>query len=142
MLNRSIIVYINWFKSYDTNEKNLQNRKNHKNHYIYEVFYTKSQKPGDGNICVLCHNFWSNQGIDPFSTSKWQSEPQFLNNIYVDGDKLAINGHKMAICQSQIFVISLYNSLNLPWEKCLSIWVTDLFSQFLRGETVLIQDTG
>ena len=40
-------------------------------------------------FCILCHNFWTNWGSDMFSTSKWQSEPQF-----VEGGKLARNGQK------------------------------------------------
>ena len=40
-------------------------------------FSTISQKNWNGNICILSHNFWFNQGLDLLCTSKWPSEPQF-----------------------------------------------------------------
>jgi hypothetical protein len=42
-----------------------------------ELFSTISQKAGNGNICILSHNSWFNQGSDLLSTSKWPSEPHF-----------------------------------------------------------------
>ena len=60
---------LNWYKSYDTKCKNAKNTN--------VWFCTKSQKNGNGNICVLCHNFWTNQNLEQLSTSKWPSEPQF-----------------------------------------------------------------
>ena len=38
---------LNWYKSYDTKPKNAKNGNLH--------FFTKSQKNGNGNICVLLH---------------------------------------------------------------------------------------
>ena len=48
---------LNWFKSYDTNEKHAktQNAKITKN--ITRIFFTKLLKNENGNVCVLCHNF-------------------------------------------------------------------------------------
>ena len=60
---------LNWYNSYDTKRKNTKNAN--------VCFHTKSQKNGNGNICVSCHNFWTNQNLDQLSTSKWPSEPQF-----------------------------------------------------------------
>jgi hypothetical protein len=57
-------LYLNWFKSYDTNEKTLKNAKNHKSHTKHctnKLFFTKLQKPRNRNICNLCHNFWTNK---------------------------------------------------------------------------------
>ena len=31
-------------------------------------FSTISQKNGNGGICLLSHNFWTNQGLDLLST--------------------------------------------------------------------------
>ena len=42
----------NWFKSYDTKRKNARNAN--------ECFCTKSLKIGNGYICSLCHNLWTN----------------------------------------------------------------------------------
>ena len=46
---------LNWFKSYDTKCKKNKNAKN-----TIEFFLTKLQKNGNGNVCILCHNFWAN----------------------------------------------------------------------------------
>ena len=35
-----------------------------------------------GNICILSHKFWMNQGSDLLSTLKWPSKPQFCENWY------------------------------------------------------------
>ena len=59
----------NWYKSYDTKRKNARNAN--------ECFCTKLPKIGNGNICSLCHNLWTNQILDLLSTSKRFSEPQF-----------------------------------------------------------------
>jgi hypothetical protein len=39
--------------------------------------FVQNRKNGNGNIYVLCHNYYTNQNLDPLSTSKWPSEPQF-----------------------------------------------------------------
>ena len=39
---------------------------------IKRVFLYKN-----GNICILCHNLWTNQILDLLSIPKWLSEPQF-----------------------------------------------------------------
>ena len=49
---------------------------------------------GNGNICILCHNFWTNQNLNPLGISKWPSEHQFCESY------LARNGLKTAIYQS------------------------------------------
>ena len=59
----------NWYNRYDTKRKYAKNAN--------ECFCTKSPKIGNGNICSLCHNLWTNQILDLLSTSKWPSEPQF-----------------------------------------------------------------
>ena len=61
---------LNWSNWYDTKWKNAKNTK--------ECFCTKLQKTKNGNICILCHNLWTNQILDLFGTSKWLSEPQFF----------------------------------------------------------------
>ena len=43
----------------------------------WAFFFTKLQKTGNGNICVLCHKFWTNQDLDMLSISNWPSEPEF-----------------------------------------------------------------
>ena len=43
---------LNWCKSYDTKCKNAEN--------AHESFSTKWQRKGNGNICFLLHNFWTN----------------------------------------------------------------------------------
>ena len=43
---------LNWYKSYDTKRKNTKNAN--------VCFCTKLQKNGNENICVLCHNCWTN----------------------------------------------------------------------------------
>ena len=47
-------------------------------------FFTKSVKTGNGNICVLCHNSWTNQDTDLFSTLKWPSELRFHEKKWLE----------------------------------------------------------
>ena len=90
---------LNWYKNYDTK------RKNAKNTNVW--FCTKSQKNGNGNICILCHNFWTNQNLDQLSTSKWPSEPQFCERWTYIWPKMAGNGHNIVIYQYLSFPIRL-----------------------------------
>ena len=53
---------LNWYKSYDTKRKNSKNTN--------LCFWTKLQKNGNGNISVLCYNFWTNQNLDQFRPVK------------------------------------------------------------------------
>jgi hypothetical protein len=53
---------LDWTKSYDTKRKNAKNT----NGYLC----SKLQKNQYANICILCHNFGTNQNLDPSSTSK------------------------------------------------------------------------
>ena len=80
---------LNWYKSYDTEGKNT--------HFANVCFWTKSQKNGNGNICVLCHNFWTNQNLNQVSTSKWPSELQFCERCTYIWQKMARNGLKTVI---------------------------------------------
>ena len=63
-----VSVNHNWYKTYDTK---------HKNANANECFCTKLQKIKNGNMCILRHDFWTNWDLEPWSTSKWLSEPQF-----------------------------------------------------------------
>ena len=82
-------VNLNWYKSYDTECKNTN--------FANVCFWPKSQKNKNGNICSLCHNLWNNQNLDPLSTSKWPSEPQFcerwMYSWQKNGQKWSYNGH-------------------------------------------------
>ena len=58
---------------------------------LWKIYVDSGQLAGNGRktaiyhfvsspekyICILCHNVWTNWDTDPFSTSKWPSEPQF-----------------------------------------------------------------
>ena len=90
-------LYLNWFKSYDTNAKI---------HYTNNKFFTKLKKKGEGNICVLT--------FEPIKI-KTHSAPQndrlnfsFVKDIHVVCEKMARKGRKTAIYQSQILSNSLY----------------------------------
>ena len=51
-------VYIsNWSKSYDRNPQKHKKCKKQKKHNTNNKFFTKLKKNGNGNICILCHNF-------------------------------------------------------------------------------------
>ena len=52
------------------------------------------KKNGNGDICILSHNFWMNQGSNLLSTLKWLSEPQFCEIWSHSYQKMAGNGHK------------------------------------------------
>ena len=98
-------LHVNWFKSYDKNEKTHKNAKITKNITQMRSFLTKSQKPRNENICILCHNFWTNS-----APQNDRLNLSFAKDIHVNVRKLARNGCKTAICQSQILVYSLYYS--------------------------------
>ena len=66
----------------------------------FGFFFTKSHKNENGNICVLGYNFWANYNLDLFIIFKWPSDTQFCERYNVDGQKMARNGCKTAICQS------------------------------------------
>ena len=40
-----------------------------------------------GNICILSHKFWMNQGSDLLSTLKWPSKPQFCERYWYSRQK-------------------------------------------------------
>ena len=61
-----------WCNSYDTKHNQKKTWKN-----INAFFFYNTAKRGNGNICILTHNFWFNQHLDQLGTSKWPSEPQF-----------------------------------------------------------------
>ena len=89
----------NWYKSYDTERINT--------HFVIVRFWTKLQKNENGNICVLCHNFWTNQNLDQLSTSKWPSETQFCERWTYIWQKMAGNGRNIVIYQYLSFPIRL-----------------------------------
>ena len=66
------IINLNCYKSYDTKHKKAKNAKTQ-----IHVFVQNCKINRNGNICVLRHNFWTNQNVDLLSTSKWPLEPQF-----------------------------------------------------------------
>jgi len=78
ILRRWKVLNLNWFKKYDTIIKKRWKR--WKKHQTKEAFFTKLQKNGNRNIFVLGHNNGSKEDSDPFSTSKWLSEPQFCES--------------------------------------------------------------
>ena len=82
---------LNRYKNYDSKCKNAR---------LPDVcFCTKSPKNRNGNNCVLCHNFCTNQNLDQLSISKWLSELQFCERCTYISQKMARNGHKTVICK-------------------------------------------
>ena len=69
------------------------------------VFVQNRKKLEMENICILHHNFWTNQNLDLFCPSKWRSEPQYE---HTDGNKMVRNGPKTAIYESVSFRIRVY----------------------------------
>ena len=61
------------------------------------LFVQNRKKNENGNICVLCYNFWTNQNLDKVSTSKWPSELQFCERCTYIWQKMARNGRKTVI---------------------------------------------
>ena len=72
----------------------MQKFKKHKCLILYKI-----TKNGNGNICVLCHNFWTNHNLDQLSTSKWPSQPQFCEKWTYLWKKMTGNGRKIVIYQ-------------------------------------------
>jgi len=86
------IINLNFYKSYDTKHKNAKNPKNANAGFVQNCKIKRN-----GNICVLCQNFWSNQNVDLLSTSKWPSEPQFCEIWTYIWQKMVRNGRTKAI---------------------------------------------
>ena len=86
------IINLNCYKSYDKKHKNAKNVTD-----ANVCFLQNCKRNRKGNICVLCHNFWSNQNVDLLSPSKWLSEPQFCERwTYIwwkNGQKWLYKGH-------------------------------------------------
>ena len=96
---------LHWFKSYDTNEKHEKRAKNTTQIRAF-LQNCKNPKMEIFSFCVIT--------FEPIKIQT-RSAPQngclnlsFVKYIYVIGKKLTKNGCKMAICQSQILMISLY----------------------------------
>ena len=84
----------------------MQKHKNHKKHYTNE-FFLQNHKNSETEIFAFC--------VITFESIQTRLAPQndrlnlsFVKYIYANGGKLARNGRKTAICQSQILVNSLY----------------------------------
>ena len=80
--------------------------------YLVQKLWHKTQKTHNnenGNTCILCHKFWTNQNLEP---SKWLSEPQFCERWIYIWQKMAGNG--------RIFCFgSEYTKI---WKDCQSWW--------------------
>ena len=65
------------------------------------VFLNKIAKNGNGNISVLCYNFWTNQNLDQFRPVKhvkmtvWTLS--FVKDEHIYCKKMARNGRNMVI---------------------------------------------
>ena len=80
---------LNWYKSYDTKCKNTD--------FANVCFCTKSQKNGNGNICVLCHNFWNQLEFRPVKHLKMTVWTSVLWKMHIHMAKKARNGRKTVI---------------------------------------------
>ena len=87
---KSWLVQNLWHKTQNTKTQKTQKTQT-------RVFVQNCKINRNGNICILCHNFWSNQNVDLLSTSKWPSEPQFCERwTYIrrkNGQKWSYKGH-------------------------------------------------
>ena len=72
-----------------------------------EIILTKLQKNGNGNFCILCHNFGANKVLDLLSTSKFPSEPQLCERCNIVGKNMSRNGPKTEKTFSVSFRIRL-----------------------------------
>ena len=70
-------------------------------------FLPKLKKKSKIKNCVLYWSFWSDWGLDMFSTSKWPSEPKFCERYYVVGKKMTRNGCKIAKVKGCLFYIEM-----------------------------------
>ena len=68
------------------------------------------------SIYIWGHNVWTNQDVDPLSTSKWPTEPQFCERWIYSWQKMARNGRKIAIYQCYSFY-SDYTSQERPLQS-------------------------
>ena len=95
---------LNWYKSYDTKQNNSENAN--------LCFWTKLQKSGNGNISVLCYNFWSNQNLEQFRPVKHVKMTVWTSVLWKMNIPIAKKWPDMVVTSSFIkehsFRISLY----------------------------------
>ena len=60
-------------------------------HSMLRLFFRSSPNSHADSGYIWGHNFWTNQSLDPLSTSKWPSEPQFCERYSYSWQK---NGQK------------------------------------------------
>ena len=96
---------LNWYKSYDTKRKNSKSAN--------LCSWTKLQKNRDGNIFVLCYNFWTNQNLLEFRPFKhvimtvWTSVLWKMNiHTSKKWPELVIT---LSFIKGHLFPITLYN---------------------------------
>ena len=91
-------VNVNWYKSYDTKGKNTINTN--------ESFNTKLQKNGNGNICILSHDFCTNWDLDLLSISKSQISVLLKMNLHMAKkwpERVIKRSFKRNVCFRSVF---------------------------------------
>ena len=118
----------NWYKSYDTKRKNSRNAN--------LCFWTKLQKNRNGNISVLCHNFWTNQNLLKFRPVKhvimtiWTSVLwKMIIHISKKWPELVVT---LSFIKGHSFRISLYITTKyICFDECFKVvWMQNIISVY------------
>ena len=94
------------------------------------------------HVFYFCHNFWTKEDLDQFSTSRWPPEPQFWERYSCSCQKMTRSGLKMAICKfwevsSAHFWYQYRSCLCLTIRNSFAIHTWETLSQIVKnGATV------
>ena len=102
------VLYINWFKSYDKNEKHAKTRKSPKTVHTKFFFYkiALKQKWKKNAFCVITFEQIKIQTHSALQNDRLNFS--FVKDIHVDGGNLTWNSCRTTICQSTFFRDTLY----------------------------------
>ena len=109
---------LNWYKSYDTKRKNSKSAN--------LCSWTKLQKNRDGNIFVLCYNFWTNQNLGQLRPVKHVKMTFWTSVLWKMNIHIAKKWPEMVVTWSfikgQSFPISLYKDFcPVVWHSSIEV---------------------
>ena len=83
---------------------------------VYQLlFFGSSPNLNGASGYIWGHNFWPNQDLDPLSTSKWPSEPQFCEKMARNGRTKDIYKGTFVCIQTLIVIHGFWWCKNFFW---------------------------
>ena len=105
------VLYINWLKSYDKNEKHTKAQKTQESPKTVHTncFFLQNRTKTKMDKIAFCVITFEQIKIQTYSaTQNERLNLSFVKDIHEDGGNLAWNSCKTAICQCTFFLLTLY----------------------------------